>query len=171
MYDAATFGYSQRLELLKNDDRILTLTMPDWNCAIENGAYDDPCSCVYTGAGEVDEWCDVCMFGARRAAYYRARDRCQQENIQDRDTAISHIMIIRELGYLIRLVTEEADEDEKLQLIRYMLRYLWDKQLFLSRNRNFLDMLRKKCEAWMDDPNAETIHDTVYTTLEILFDL
>ncbi len=136
--------------------------------AIEESAYDvGDCYCSYEEDGSVEEWCDVCMFGARRANYYRMREYATEKKAEQTE-AVRDTLITNELSYRIRCIGEEEDIENRLELVQSMLRYLWDKQVFLSKHSGFLEIVRQKCDEWMNDPSAESIQSTIFMTLEIL---
>ena len=141
----------------------------DWDYdAIEEGAYDvGDCFCTYEEDGPVEEWCDVCMYGARRANYYRMREYATERKAEQTE-AVKNTLITNELSYRIRCIGTEEDDEERLELVRSMLLYLWDKQVFLSKHSKFLATVRQKCDEWMNDPSAESIQSTIIMTLEIL---
>ena len=77
----------------------------DWDYdAIEEGAYDvGDCFCTYEEDGSVEEWCDVCMFGFRRANYYRMREYATERKAEQTE-AVKNTLITNELSYRIRCI-------------------------------------------------------------------
>lgn len=136
--------------------------------AIEEAAYnEEECSCFYEEDGSTKEWCDVCMFGTRRANYYRMREYALQNQEKKLET-VKNTLITNELMYRVHCIEEEEDVNKKLEVIQSMLRYLWDKQVYLSKHSGLLTIVRQKCNEWMNDPAAESIQSTIIMTLEIL---
>jgi hypothetical protein len=122
---------------------------------------DTDCSCQIDEFGETQEWCDNCMFGCKRASYYRARDMAttSKEQIQD-------IIVEKTIQYF----TEDwsLSEEESMDAFGKLLRYLWDKQDYLRRHPAFNDAILKCCEDWEKESDSTPILSTVIATKMIL---
>jgi hypothetical protein len=86
----------------------------------------------------------------------------------ERQEEIKDTLITNELVYRVRCIEEEEDLENKLETIQSMLRYLWDKQSYLSSHDGLLTIVRQKCDEWMNDSSADSIQGTILMTLEIL---
>jgi hypothetical protein len=125
------------------------------------------CYCSYDEEGDTEEWCDVCVFGSCRAAYYEMREYTAQKHAEQQE-AVKNTLITNELAYRIRCIEEADDIEERLENIQSLLRYLWDKQVYLSNHEGFLNTVIQKCDDWMNDSDADSIQGTILMTLEIL---
>jgi hypothetical protein len=126
--------------------------------------YSVECECLYDEDGEVEEWCDVCMYGPKRAAHYKQREeenRVAAEKIQDELTT-------RELQYLVDVFHSSETVEERLEVLQQVLRCLWTKLAYLARRPSLLDTVRQKCAEWMDEPAAAPVQGTLIMTIEIL---
>jgi hypothetical protein len=125
------------------------------------------CYCSYDEEGDTEEWCDVCVFGSSRAAYYEMREYTAQKHAAHQEE-VKNTLITNELAYRVHCVEEAETIEERLEIIQSLLRYLWDKQVYLSNHEGFLAVVRQKCDEWMNDSDADSIQGTILMTLEIL---
>jgi hypothetical protein len=150
----------------KQERRIAEQMDPEPNEWVDGWEDESECFCHINEFGETEEWCDNCMFGHRRAAYYRAREVAAEviptkEQIQDR-------IITQNIQYYISFATLCLTQERRVETIGTLLRYLWDKQDFLKRTPSFKKIVIERCEEWEKDSESVPILSTIIATQMIL---